>query len=231
MNLIGSIIDDCLGVRGVPTATAGAVLSRVMGKRHQVLREVIASEFRQGNFGRADEDEIVSICYRLIRDAEEGVAKNNLRLMARVINGMAEKKELKAPTFLKYANILSSLTEDEITVLGIMLKYATTPHHKGMFSPDPTKDQLSYSDPEKDALKEAVKNYAAVQQSLVRTGLVYFSVSAEAGNDFILDGGNFSDPNSGGFQLKLDSKVQYQITPLAREIHSYLDQIIQKEAA
>jgi hypothetical protein len=231
MNFIANIIDDCLSVKGVPTATAGAVLSRVMGKRHQVLREVIASEFRQGNFDRADEDEIVSICYRLIRDAEEGVAKNNLRLMARVINGMAEKNELRAPTFLKYANILASLTEDEITVLGIMMKYATTPHHKGMFSPDPDKHPLEHSDPEKDELKNFVKNYAAVQQALVRTGLIYFSVNAEAGNDFVLDGGTFSDPNSGGLQMTINSKVQYQITPLAREIYSYVDQIIQKEAA
>ncbi len=222
---------DVLSVFGVPTAVAGQLYQDVLAKRAKDGMEVLLLEVRGGNFQNIDQNEAVSIIARYQRDAMEGVAKNNLRLMARVINGMAAKNELKASTFLKYANILASLTEDEITVLGIMLKYATTPHHKGMFSPDPAKHPLENSDPEKDELRDTVKNYAAVQQALVRTGLVYFSVNAEAGNDFVLDGGTFSDPNSGGLQMAINSKVQYQITPLAREIYEYADQITQKEAA
>lgn len=158
--LIGSIIDDCLSVKGVPMATAGAVLSRVMGKRHQVLREVIASEFRQGNFDHADEDEFVSICYRLIRDAEEGLAKNNLRLLARVINGMAEKNELKAPSFLRYATILSSLTDKEVRILAVMVQYKDYIH------------QPKTEDQRHAALQTVTKQAEGHLQALMRTGLV-----------------------------------------------------------
>jgi hypothetical protein len=131
-----------------------------MGKRHQVLREVIASEFRQGNFDRADEDEIVSICYRLIRDAEEGVAKNNLRLMARVINGMADKDELRAPTFLRYAPILSSLTEEEISILAVMMRF------------DSTRLTDTWAREREHALLEISTNIEEKMQALIRTGLV-----------------------------------------------------------
>lgn len=202
MNLITNIIDDCLSVKGVPTATAGAILSRVMGKRHQLLREVIAAEFRQDNFDRADEDEIVSICYRLIRDAEEGVAKNNLRLMARVINGMAEKNELKAPSFLRYAPILANLTEEEIQVLVILSKLSDT--------------EIKYSMGYQQFTEAGIKNYHEVLQSLLRTALVRMEV---------LSGQDEDDKE------RINTAMRFYLTSLAREILKYAGQSIKKEAA
>lgn len=190
--LIGSIIDDCFSVKGVPTATAGAILSRVMGKRHQVLREVIASEFRQGNFDHADEDEVVSICYRLIRDAEEGVAKNNLRLMACVINGMAEKNELRAPTFLKYAPILATLTEDEIQVLVILSKLSDT--------------EIKYTMGYQSFSKAGIKNYYEILQSLLRTALVRMEVMSGQDEDD---------------KELINTAMRFYLTRLAREILRY----------
>ena len=157
-NIVGGILGDCLGIKGVPTGTVSSAIGKLMGKRHALLREIIRCEIRQGNFERVDEDELISICFRLIRDAEEGVAKNNLRLMARVINGMAEKKNLKASSFLNYASILANLTEDEIIVLGIMSKLGW-----GTFMGDRGNTECK---------KFGIDNMQSIQQALLRTGLL-----------------------------------------------------------
>ncbi len=210
-NIVGGILGDCLSVVGVPTSTASSAIDKLMKKRHNLLQEIVLSEFRQGNFHRADEDELISIFFRLIRDAEEGVAKNNLCLMARVINGMAEKNAVKASSFLKYANTLSGLSEDEVTVLGIMIKGAVKPinTHYGM------KDGVLVNtvDPGENELKERFPEYLSIQQSLVRTGLVTFSVSSEnmmgqaKERTRVLEGVN--------------SKIVYSLTSLMNEILEY----------
>jgi len=164
MEIIGGILGDCLSVKGVAvsgtaTGVVTTAIGKMMAKRHNMLREIVLSELRQGNFENVDQDELVAIFFRLIRDAEEGAARNNLRLMTRVINGMAEKKELTAPSFLKYANILASLTEDEITALGIMVRYKDVTDNKGI------KERAA-------ELERQVPHSESVLQALMRTGLI-----------------------------------------------------------
>ena len=101
-----ALLNDCLSIYSIPTGTVNAALSKMMTSRYDMLREIILSEIRQGNFENVNQDDLVSVFFRIIRDAQEGVARTNLCLLAKVINGMAEKDELKAPNFLKYANIL-----------------------------------------------------------------------------------------------------------------------------
>ena len=70
-------------------------------KRNKIkmLREVIRSEIRQGDFSNVDIDDLVGISYRLQKDAMEGVAKNNLRLLCAIISGLHEDNKLTAPNF------------------------------------------------------------------------------------------------------------------------------------
>lgn len=217
-DIVIGLLGDCItyassgaALTGTAGAAASTAIGRMMKKRHDVLREVIRSEIRQGSFDSVDQDELTSVFFRLIRDAQEGAAKNNLRLMAKVINGMAEKKELKAPTFLRYANILAGLSEQEITVLGIMagLNWETFMGARG-------KEKF---------LEAGIENYQVVQQSLVRTGLVAMQIHSKAPKDIkhVVDIGNPS-------RFKIESEFVFTLTPLMSEILKYTD-FPTKEAA
>lgn len=161
-------VADVLGCFGVPTGTAMQIYQDILDKRAQDAMEILLSEIRQGDFSGVDQNDAVSIIARFQRDAMEGVARNNLRLMARVINGMAKKNELKAPSFLKYANILSSLTEDEIIVLGTMIQLR---HQDPRIDPNTLRGKLH---------RKGIQNYEFIQQALMRTGLVTFDVAAKS---------------------------------------------------
>ena len=213
-------IADILSHFGIPTATAMQIYSDVLEKRASEALEILLLEVRQGNFKNVDKNDVISVLARFQRDAMEGVARNNLLLMARVINGMADKQELKAPIFLRYANILASLSKEEIIVLGIMARYKSRPELKNM--PSAGEYGMEYKDPEKDELKAKLPNYPAIQQALTRTGLVFFTVNSQAAEDFKLDGGNFSD-TSGTLTMPINSKIDYQLTPLMDEILKYTD--------
>lgn len=207
-NIVGGILGDCLGIKGVPTGTASSAIGKLMGKRHALLREIIRCEIRQGNFERVDEDELISICFRLIRDAEEGVAKNNLRLMVRVINGMAEKEKLKASSFLNYASILANLTEDEIIVLGIMSKLGW-----GTFMGDRGHTECK---------KFGVDNMQSIQQALLRTGLLTMRIE-------INESDQRENKNLGISGSKTTSEQIYTLTPLFTEIEQYIDNFDMKD--
>lgn len=209
--IVGGILSDCLGIKGVPTGAASSALGKLMNKRYDTLRHIIRSEIREGNFDRVDEDVLVSICFRMIRDAEEGVARNNLRLMARIINGMAEKKELKAPNFLKYANILASLTEDEITVLGVMaqLNWRTFIGDRGAI----------------ECKGLGIENIQSVQQALLRTGLLTMQIRTQLSDER-------ENRNLGIRSAEPTTDQVYTLTPLFSEIEKYIENFdVQEEAA
>jgi hypothetical protein len=217
-------ISDVLSCFGVPTAVASQIYADVLQKRGAEALEILLSEIRQGHFKNIDQNEAVSIIARFQRDAMEGVARNNLRLMARIINGMATRQALRASTFLQYANILAALTEEEIGVLGIMAKHAA--NSSPGLHPNTTYGFLEYVDPEAEELKAVFPNYAAIQQSLVRTGLVFFYVDSHTKGDFKLDGGDFSGSNPGSVEMGIHSKIHYRLTPLMGEILKYTDFLI-----
>lgn len=216
-----AVLKDALACFGIPLSTATSIYNDIILKRRDEAFEILLSEIRDGTFHKLDQNEVVSVCARYQRDAMEGIARQNLRLMAKVIKGMAINRELCASSFSRYANILATLTEDEITVLAIMTKHKD--NTRGIPKAHPDGLGIDYTDYEMEELKKAVPYYATVQQALVRTGLVFFSIDSQSGEDFHLDGGNLSDQESGTFSMELHSKVIYRITPLMREILKYTD--------
>ena len=98
------------------------VLNPFLRRRAETLRSIILSEIRQGDFSTVDSDDIIAISYRLMRDATEGVAKNNLRLMARLICGLNNAQQLTAQNFQKYAKILADLEPEEIQIIASVIK-------------------------------------------------------------------------------------------------------------
>ncbi len=111
-------------INQISFADAGkSLLKKYQNKKKENLRWVIEKEMRQGDFSRVNEDDMIAIFYRLTREALEGTAICNLRLMARLICGLNEKGQLTANNFQKHAKILADLDENEIVLLATTIKY------------------------------------------------------------------------------------------------------------
>lgn len=176
-------------------------------KKKSMLREVIRSEIREGDFSRVDEDDMIAISYRLHRDSIEGVAKKNLQLLCKLIEGMNLKEELKADNFLNYANVLSTLTEDEIIVLGSMIrseKYTNLDEYKIL------KKEFGYS----------YSKVSAIQQALMRTGLIIIEISAETEfekSDCLSEG--LPEPD----RYNTYAEIEFKKTKLFNKLLKYMD--------
>lgn len=98
-------------------------ISPFINRRAKELQSIIESELRDGDFSRIHEDEKIAITYRLMNDINEGVAKNNIRLLARTIVGLNKKEQLTASRFHYFNTILAPLSHDEIIFLAEVIKY------------------------------------------------------------------------------------------------------------
>jgi hypothetical protein len=90
-----------------------------------VARDILLDEIRSGTktLGDAEVEEAAAIFYRYMRAAQEGGARLNLRLMAKVIAGQAHRGNLLADEFLYYADMLASLRREEILALGTLYRH------------------------------------------------------------------------------------------------------------
>jgi len=100
-------------------------LGRVMSWRLEEAADILDSELKQikRRLARVGEvEEAAGMVLRYIRAAEEGTALINLRIMAKVIRGLAARSRAKAASFLRYADAVSALTVDEICVVTCLLE-------------------------------------------------------------------------------------------------------------
>ncbi len=116
--LLVACISDAASLIGVPTEMAKHFLQR----RQKELQEIILQEVRDGDFLRVNQDDILSIVYRLLNDINEGVGKNNIRLLARLILGMNNKEQLSSSRFHHFNTILSELSYEQIQFLAEIVK-------------------------------------------------------------------------------------------------------------
>ena len=107
---------------GVPASSLKALVSAVIERRRKAAFEILLKELRQGKIQLPSVDDAVSAVLRYQRAADEGVARQNLRLMAQVIAGKAFLGNLKADEFVYYADMLSSLRREEIIFLAMLYK-------------------------------------------------------------------------------------------------------------
>lgn len=126
---VSALSSDILSAHQFPPAnTAGAgapsVLQHVLTRRLEAGRDVLLEELSRGEraLNSRKPDDLVSILYCYLRAAQEGAARINLRLMARVIAGQAIQGALYADDFFREAGALASLTRSEITLLAAMAK-------------------------------------------------------------------------------------------------------------
>lgn len=207
-NVIVTTIADILDVFGIPTNTASLIFNELLEKQKKIALDILFSEIRQGDFKNIARHEIVFIIARYLRDAMEGTAQKNLKLMAQVIHGMAKRNTLKSHIFLNFASILSVLTEDEIMLLGLLSK-----HGKCLLS---AHKEINKFFPEEECI--------IILQRLLRTGLVVFKQGIEVeyleGKQIIYD--CIEDYK----EVKTDFWTNYETTNLMEELLEYTNFII-----
>lgn len=132
---LGAVAADILSLYQVPGSnTVGAViqvaLQELFARRLRVAREIMIDELRRGDkvlrqIGEVEE--AAAIFYRYARAAQEGSARLNLRLLAKVVAGQTVQGNLVADEFLCWADILASLRREEIVLLATLHRHHSSP--------------------------------------------------------------------------------------------------------
>lgn len=126
---VEAVAADVLSLCGIPGSTAGLAISvaleAMMKHRQDAAREVLLTELRKGEktlHQIGEVDELAAMLFRYSRAAQEGAARLNLRLMAKVIAGQAQAGALVADEFLAWADVLASLRREEVILLAEMTR-------------------------------------------------------------------------------------------------------------
>ena len=128
--LLSAIVGDAFGaggwLMGNLAGTGFAAAARgLLRRRAERAGDLLLAETRQGKrtLYASEVDEIVAVLLRYNRAAQEGTARLNLCLMAKVIAGQAERGCLYADDFLRYADLLAGLRREEIILLGTVHRH------------------------------------------------------------------------------------------------------------
>lgn len=178
---------------------------------------IILAEIRDGVFDNIEEDDQIAIAHRLWRAISEGAAKNNFRLMCRLVQGLGENKQLTAPNFLQFASILDSLSEDEIATLAHIIKN---------YDPEKDKDYKSTFYNEK-------KGYLNIDndtgQALLRTGLLRMEIATNIGIEEEHDWKVIAEGGNKYKQSYSESETLFYFTGLMHDLMKYVDFFIDHE--
>lgn len=126
--IIAGVISDVLEACGCSVSGTGAgvfqsAVGHILQKRAETIREVMLQELRHGHpLTEPDLEELAGATLRVVRAALEGAAKNNLRIMARIIDTGLSQRALYADEFLCDADVIASLRPDEINILATVCR-------------------------------------------------------------------------------------------------------------
>ena len=172
---------DILSLFGIPTSSIQELWNAHCERKLAESRDILFDEITQGNFNNIANDDKISLIHRYTLAAMNGAARLNLRLLAKAINSIVKGEQLPSPIyaneFNRYAQILATLSDEEIHLLAQLykmreddLKYIKLHEPpKGINANYFTKliAGYEYSQPEK------VKETKAIAGALLRTGLIY----------------------------------------------------------
>lgn len=123
--LLGAVVKDLLSAVGVPSGILGEAFQAMQKRRLEAARAILLDELAEGQKTLLDAggvDELVAILHRYARAAQEGAARLNMRLMARVVRGMAATPPLVADEFLAWADVLASLRREELILVATLAR-------------------------------------------------------------------------------------------------------------
>lgn len=150
-------------------------LGRVMSWRLEEAEDILDSELRQikRRLTRVGEvEEAAGMVLRYIRAAKEGTSLINLRIMAKVIRGLAARSRSKAADFLRYADAVASLTVEEICVVTCLLEKTIELDELGLSKDRDTKAWSQLIDDLVPRMFTDQQHVAEILLAASRTGLV-----------------------------------------------------------
>lgn len=106
------------GASVVDKAVTGALDRRAKVAREVLLESISKEGVDEILQSEQDLDEFVQMMMRFSKCANEGAARQNLKLLAQVISGLKKNHILKFDKFQSCANVIEALTRDEILFLG-----------------------------------------------------------------------------------------------------------------
>ncbi len=122
LSIISTVTQDIMASHGIPGgATVGHLFSAYQANREQAGREILMKRLEEAEvdaYEVASQDELIGVVYSYMLCASKGAARINLDLLAQAIAGEMKGDGIYPDKFHKYINILSSLTRDEILVIG-----------------------------------------------------------------------------------------------------------------
>lgn len=133
---------DMLSALGVPGGNSlQKLVDSALEKRRQTAREELVEELRAGFHGstafeQADAEPLIGIMMRYRRAAEEGSARDNLRLLAQIIAGLKKHRSLQLDSFARWSRILEEMTRDQLLVAG-----AAFVHDRDRLAPQPPDEE------------------------------------------------------------------------------------------
>lgn len=106
-------------------ALAAIPLGVLFKQRFEQAHKIAIEEISEGRFAalnNRDPLDFASMAVRYNHAAIEGTAENNLRLLARLIEGVPGQPPITASEFLSYASAISSLSSEELIVFGAVIR-------------------------------------------------------------------------------------------------------------
>ena len=120
--MVAAIVGDVISSIGGPGNTASATIIQLIKRRAEAAAKIALEEFQQGR-SLYPPDDTAAMLFRYLRAAQEGAARINLRLMAKIMAGQNQEKPLVADDFLFWAEMIASLRREEIILLSTLLRH------------------------------------------------------------------------------------------------------------
>lgn len=121
-----SVLSDVFSMLGVPTNLIGSIFKNYSKRRIEESKRIFFEEMSKGkisNFDISIEDDEIAILQRYALATHQGVAKRNLRLLAKAMVGLSKRDKLYSDEFAKHAAVLESLTRDQTLLLGTIWQF------------------------------------------------------------------------------------------------------------
>ena len=119
-----AIVKDLLHALHLPGGeTLGALVEKEIEERNRSTFNMLLQELEKARdegvtFEENDVHDFVQMVLRLLDSVSKGTARRNLRLMSQVVVGLKQHRLFEFDNFQRWANVLETLTRNEILVLG-----------------------------------------------------------------------------------------------------------------
>jgi hypothetical protein len=213
LKIVNAIAQDIIEIPGYNTMkTIWEIMLGKVNDTKKLFKEIFVDCSKSVCELSSVQKEELNLCvYNIFQYAMQGRAKENLKLLIRMLKGLVEvsANDIYTEGFHKYSSLLSSLTKKEIILLGTIYQ---------------SKKKISYKDFKNPALIPNVfKNEYEIQatkQALIRTGLFMINVTQGQIVDHEPD---MEAPMFGLYSEIEGIDIEYQETNLMTELGNLID--------